>query len=171
MTANDRVFGNNNDIRLIKERTFRETPSVHFADLTVPGSNGIDLVEHTGQAVSPPSEGSVRRWYVHQHQTDNNRVIKGQRLFELFHYGFEHKHWYVFLTPESGALTIPTGCFHRSVSCKSGSLLLNHAIRDKYYDENFEFSPAEVSPGLLLNPWYHGITEKEAQHFILNGEL
>ena len=171
MTIKDRVFGDNSDIQLIKERTFRETPSVHFADISVPGSNGIDLVEHKGYAVSPPSVGSEKRWYVHQNQTDNNRVIKGHRLFELFHYGFEHTHWFVFLTPLSGALTIPPGCFHRSVSCQHGSLLINHAVRTKNYDENFEFRPAEVNPGLLLNPWYHGITEREAQHFLSNGAL
>lgn len=158
-------------IKLIPERTFRRTPNVHFADISVDGSNGLDLVEHTGPAVSPPTEHGLKRWYVHQHQTDNNRVIQGQRLFELFYNGFEHKHWYVFLTPDSGALVIPPGCYHRSVSCKSGSLLLNHAIRDRYYDERKEFNPQVVWHASLVQPRYHGITAEAAQHFIAHGEL
>lgn len=74
-----------NPITLHRPRIFRETPSVRFHDISVEGSNGIDLVEHHGQATSPPNTRyGLKQWYYHKHQTDNNRVIKGQRLFELF---------------------------------------------------------------------------------------
>ena len=62
-------------IKLTPERTFRRTVGVHFADIGVPGSNGIDLVEHTGPSVSPPDLDRQPQWYVHAHQIDNNRVI------------------------------------------------------------------------------------------------
>lgn len=156
-------------IKLTPERTFRRTPGVHFADIGVPGSNGIDLVEHTGPSVSPPDRDNRPQWYVHLHQVDNNRVIHGYRLFELFNPKWVDKHWYVFLTPESGALEIPTGTFHRSYSGKSGSLLLNHAIRDEEYDETKEFHPCHV-PAADKHPInYHGINFYDAMQFIEDG--
>jgi len=172
MTSRNTFLDDTGDIQLAKHRVFRETDSVRFHDLTIEGSNGLDLVEHTGRATSPPLNAQgEKQWYIHKHQTDNNRVIQGQRLFELYFDGFEHPHWLVFLTPDSGALRIPPNCYHRSVSCKGGSLLLNHAIRDEYYDENEEFHPATVHPKNLQNPWCHGITLAEAQAFLKNGEL
>lgn len=154
------------DIKFTLERTFRQTEGVHFADLNVPGSNGLDLVEHFGPSISPPSVGRRKAWYVHQHQTDNNRVIHGRRLFELFSWDFVWHHYFVMLTPETGALEIPIGCLHRSYSGTEGSLLLNQAVRTPEYDENTEFNP--VSPRWIgLYPArYVNCTEKEAYQFI-----
>lgn len=158
-------------IKLTPERTFRRTPGVHFADIGVPGSNGIDLVEHSGPSVSPPDLNGKPQWYVHAHQADNNRVIQGFRLFELFYESWVDPHWFVFLTPESGALWIPPGCLHRSYSGKHGSLLLNHAIRDEHYDEKEEFHPVQTDAIDRYPASYYGCTPAEVQRFIQNGEL
>ena len=160
------------DIIFSKERTFRQTDGVHFADITVKDSNGLDLVEHEGFAVSPPNNAiGMKRWYVHEHQTDNNRVVQGQRLFELYDPFFQHRHWYVFLTPETGALMIPPGCFHRSVSGNKGSILINHAIRSEGYDERKEFNPQTNVDAAFSKPCYYNITKCQADHFIRWGEL
>ena len=159
------------EIILTPERTFRRTPGVHFADIGVPGSNGIDLVEHSGPSVSPPDRDGRPTWYVHAHQVDNNRVIHGQRLFELFNPNWIDKHWLVFLTEDSGALQIPAGCFHRSYSGKDGSLLLNHAIRDDEYDESKEFHPCYCPLADEYPVNYHGINFYDALQFIETGEL
>ena len=158
-------------IKLTKERTFRQTPGVHFADIGVPGSNGIDLVEHTGQSVSPPNKFGAPQWYMHRHQTDNNRCIKGHRLFELFYAGWEDPHWFVMLDEDSGALEIPPGCYHRSYSGHEGSLLLNHAIRDDQYDESQEFFPQMIYGHLRHPAKYHGCTPQQAKKFIEFGIL
>lgn len=159
------------EIIFSEARHFRATPGVKFDDVTVPGSNGLDLVEHTGPSVSPPDRDNRPQWYVHLHQVDNNRVIHGHRLFELFNPRWVDKHWFVFLTEESGALRIPAGCFHRSYSGKSGSLLLNHAIRDDEYDETKEFHPCHCPMADEVDPIYHGISFRNAENFIRNGEL
>lgn len=158
-------------IRFTEARHFRSTPGVKFDDITVPGSNGLDLVEHSGPSVSPPDKDGRSQWYVHKHQVDNNRVIHGERLFELFNPKWVDKHWLVFLDSISGALEIPPGTFHRSYSGKAGSLLLNHAIRDTWYDETTEFIPCHCP---LANDYplnYHGITPWGAIRFIHHGEL
>lgn len=158
-------------IKLTPERTFRQTAGVHFADISVPGSNGIDLVEHTGPSVSPPDRGKEPQWYVHAHQVDNNRVIHGQRLFELFNPRWNDKHWFVFLTKNSGALEIPAGCYHRSYSGTAGSLLLNHAIRDDEYDETTEFVPRLLPIVSQFPTHYYGITAVEVECFIATGDI
>lgn len=159
-------------IKLSTERTFRQTPGVHFADISIPGSNGVDLVEHSGPSVSPPNGVlGLPQWYVHRHQTDNNRVIKGYRLFELFNPRWEDPHWFVFLSESSGALEIPPGCYHRSYSGLEGSLLLNHAVRDSLYDENKEFFPKYVPWSFLVSPCYHDCDAQSVHHFITTGEL
>ena len=157
--------------KIYKERTFRRTEGVHFADISVPGSNGIDLVEHTGPAVSPPRKGLLKQFYVHAHQTDHNRVIQGTRLFELVFFGWETPHWYVYLDADTGALEIPPGCLHRSVSGKDGSLLLNHAVRDAQYDESKEFNPVTVATVDFIPAGYHGITPSEVGHFLQHGTI
>lgn len=48
---------------LIPYEKFRDTPSVRFFDITVPGSNARDMVVHSGPAISPrmircPARGS-----------------------------------------------------------------------------------------------------------------
>lgn len=167
-------------ITFTKERLFRETPSVHFSDVGVPGQNGLDLVEHRGFAVSPPLRRNFKQFYTHNHQTDNNRVVQGQRVFELVatEGQMEFEHYRVLLTPEVGALEILPHVYHRSVSGLSGSLLLNHAIRDEEYDENNEFRPAwaVTTPDLALvllknNPIYVNGNKEEIEYFMVNGRL
>ena len=150
------------------ERLFRETEGVHFSDVWVPGQNGLDLVVHRSRAVSPPSQGGVPHFYIHSHQTDHNRVIQGRRVFELIYGGWSKIRWYVMLTPETGALEIPPGCYHRSVSCSEGSILLNHAVRDEEYDETKEFFPSVVHTRTMHRPWYAGATKEEIIKFLQN---
>lgn len=157
------------DIVLIPERTFRRTSGVHFADISVVGSNGLDLVEHESRSVSPPDLYGIHQWYCHKHQVDYNRCIKGRRLFELFWLGFDYPHWYVMLDEKSGALQIPAGCYHRSYSGIDGSLLLNHAVRDLEYDENEEFHPQKAWRAGLYPPRYHGAKPSEVKQFIATG--
>ena len=161
------------DIVLYPERTFRRTEGVHFADIGVPGSNGIDLVEHKSRSVSPPDSNGIQQWYRHTHQVDYNRCIKGYRLFELFWHGFRTPHWFVLLGEDTGALQIPAGCYHRSYSGVEGSLLLNHAVRDPEYDENEEFHPQEVPGSELYEAavGYFDITARQVSKFILEGTL
>ena len=158
-------------IKFTPERTFRRTPGVHFADVSVPGSNGIDLVEHSGPSVSPPDLNGRPQWYIHAHQCDNNRCIKGHRLFELYNPNWIDRHWLVLLDENTGALEIPPGTYHRSYSGKDGSLLLNHAIRDEEYDENTEFIPVECPEADEHPPIYQGINFYQALDFIENGDL
>ena len=159
-----------NEIILLESRVFRTTPGVSFTDLTVENSNGLDLVEHTGPSVSPPDRDKQLRWYCHLHQTDNNRVIAGERLFELFNPHWTRKHWYVYLDADCGALTIPPGTFHRSYSGSRGSVLLNHAVRDWWYDEHVEFVPCFCPAALDHSPHYHGISPWGVTTFINHGE-
>jgi len=159
------------EIIFTEERTFRRTPGVHFADIGVPGSNGIDLVEHAGPSVSPPSLNEEPQWYIHAHQCDNNRCIKGHRLFELFNPGWVDKHWYVLLDEDTGALQIPPGTYHRSYSGNDGSLLINHAMRDELYDESTEFIPVACPEAAKHPANYHGIGFYDVEHFIKYGEL
>ena len=156
---------------LHKERLFRETPAVHFADIGIEGTNGLDLVRHTGPAVSPPDQDGAKRFYVHRSQTDHNRVLAGSRLFELVCFAWACPHWFVYLTPESGALEIPEGCYHRSYSCKDGSILINQARRRSCYDETREFAPTCPVLETLPPPCFYNITGKEAAQFIQHGKI
>lgn len=159
-----------NEIVLLESRVFRTTPGVSFTDLTVEDSNGLDLVQHTGPSISPSDRDGQFQWYIHHHQTDHNRVIAGERLFELFNPSWTRKHWYVFLDAECGALRIPSGTYHRSYSGTNGSVLLNHAVRDWWYDEHKEFIPCVCPEALDHPPYYHGITPWGVVTFINYGE-
>ncbi len=161
------------DIVLIPERTFRRTEGVWFADIGVPGSNGIDLVEHRSRSVSPPNTELLGRkqWYCHSHQVDYNRCIRGHRLFELFYKGFKRRHWFVMLTRDTGALRIPSGCFHRSYSGVDGSLLINHAVRGWGYHENKEFRPQSCALAGCTPASYFNVTPAEVEQFIKSGVL
>ena len=43
-----------------------------------------------------------------------------------------------------GALQIPIGTFHRSISNNDGSIVLNQAIRDENFKPESEFTPVSV---------------------------
>lgn len=134
--------------QLHKARIFRETPSVYFADAWIPGQNGLDVVTHYGPAVSPPYLRGEKQFYVHTQQTDFNRVVYGERVFELVYP--DGGHYYVHLDANSGALEIPPYVYHRSISCPEGSVLLNHAVRDAEYDETKEFFPRATDSDEVL---------------------
>ncbi len=142
-----------NEVKLHRARIFRETPAVYFADAWIPDQNGLDVVTHYGPAVSPPyAVTGHKQFYVHTHQTDFNRVVFGERVFELvFPSG---GHYLVHLDNDSGALEIPPGVYHRSVSCSTGSVLLNQAVRDRLYDESNEFHPRSTDSDQVLGLGY-----------------
>ena len=167
--------------KLHKERIFRRTEGVRFSDVSVEGSNGIDLVVHKGFAVSPPNcNPECKKFYIHYHQTDNNRCIDGARVFELVALNgeFDHDHYLVLLDADAGALEIPPQVYHRSVSCSTGSILLNHAVRDEEYCEKKEFNPtAECDDPKLAeviarnNPIYINATKQEIDCFLESGSI
>ena len=120
---------------------FRETPEVTFLDASVKDSNGSDVVIHRGGATSPPNLNGFEQFYVHYHQIDNNLVLEGNRTFTLLNPLWDEPHHLIYLNRLMGALRIPIGTFHRSISGKNGSVVINQAIRDKYYDPSEEFNP------------------------------
>lgn len=167
--------------RLRKERLFRETPGVHFSDIGISEANGLDLVVHRGFAVSPNNnEEGEKRFYIHQHQTDNNRCIQGARVFELVatEGQYDYDHYLVMLDVDAGALEIPPRVYHRSTSCSTGSILLNHAVRDEFYCEKNEFNPTAPSQDPKLaevlernKPVYLNATRQEIECFLETGSI
>ena len=49
-----------------------------------------------------------------------------------------------------GALQIPIGTFHRSISGKEGSIVLNQPVRDNFFDPNKEFIPQKLNKLSLI---------------------
>ena len=43
-----------------------------------------------------------------------------------------------------GAIEIPIGTYHRSISGKEGSIVLNQPKRDKFFDHAKEFNPQKL---------------------------
>jgi hypothetical protein len=172
----------NKPITFHKDRVFRETPAVHFSDVWVAGQNGLDLVVHHSFAVSPPDNPGTgeKTFYVHRHQTDNNRCIHGRRVFELVAPDnlMQHMHYVILLDDNIGALEILPGVYHRSVSCEEGSILLNHAVRDDQYNEANEFNPTGSSDEIVLRnilrknkPVYINFTKEQRQYFLEKGKV
>ena len=90
---------------------------------------------HTGSAVSPPDDVvGAKQFYIHKHQTDHNRVVSGERTFELVNFDWRYPYHIVHLNVQSGALMIPTHTYHRSVSGDTGSIVNNQAVRDDDFD-------------------------------------
>ena len=130
------------DIHFKKHRVFRETEDVIFYDISVDESNAADLVVHTGAAISPPDDGvGAKQFYIHEFQDDYNRVVQGERTFELVNNTWKYPYHIVRLDVHSGALIIPRGTFHRSQSGESGSIVINQAKRYEGFDANAEFYP------------------------------
>lgn len=115
---------------LIPYHKFRDTPSVRFFDITIPGSNARDLVFHEGPAVSPnnTSQG-FWQFYMHPNQEDNLLALTGGRTFYLVNFAWSQPFHIVRLQANGDILRIPPGTFHRSVSDPAGSLVLNQAVR------------------------------------------
>ena len=134
-----------------KHRVFRETDDVIFYDITVEESNASDLVVHTGTATSPPDDFvGAKQFYIHSFQDDYNRVVSGERTFELVNYDWKYPYHIVNLNVHNGALLIPRGTYHRSVSGKDGSIVINQAKRYEGFDASSEFIPVSCATNKKL---------------------
>ena len=150
-----------------KHRVFRETTDVIFYDISVEDSNASDLVVHEGAAVSPPDDViGAKQFYIHYHQVDHNRVLSGERTFELVNFDWKFPYHIVKLDRRSGALVVPIGTFHRSISGDVGSIVINQAVRDDQFNPDTEFVPVSAgnNPELYRvlvheNPVIHEIGE------------
>ena len=155
------------EVEFRKHRVFRETDDVIFYDISVEKSNASDLVIHTGSAISPPDDVvGAKQFYIHKHQTDHNRVVSGERTFELVNYKWKYPYHIVHFIVQSGALRIPTYTYHRSVSGDTGSIVINQAVRDDDFDDKYEFIPVSAASDsklydILLNekPIVHTLGE------------
>ena len=134
------------DVHFKKHRVFRETDDVIFHDISVEESNASDLVVHTGPAVSPPPDCvGGKQFYIHGFQDDYNRVVSGERTFELVNTQWKYPYHIVHLNRSSGALIIPRGTWHRSTSGENGSIVINQAIRDDLFNQVDEFVPVSAA--------------------------
>lgn len=131
-------------LHFIPIHVFRETPAVTFFDAGVPGTNGTDIVAHHGAAMSPPNDENFEQFYVHYHQIDHNLVLNGHRTFTLLNPNWTKPHHVVELERIMGALQIPIGTYHRSISGEEGSTVLNQSIRDDDFDFHNEFIPVSL---------------------------
>ena len=137
------------DIHFKKHRVFRETEDVIFYDISVDESNAADLVVHTGAATSPPDDCvGAKSFYIHGFQDDYNRVVSGERTFELVNSSWKFPYHIVSLDVHSGALIIPRGTYHRSQSGENGSIVINQAKRYEGFDPNAEFYPVSAAENI-----------------------
>ena len=152
------------ELRFFPINVFRETPKVTFFDAGIASSNGADVVIHSGEGISPPDELKDEQYYVHNHQIDRNLVITGERKFILINPLWDEPHHVIYLNREMGALEIPIGTYHRSISGKEGSVVLNQPIRDKFFDPTKEFIPQKLNKLKLIkarkSPPVYWILEK-----------
>ena len=132
------------ELKFFPINIFRETPKVTFFDAGIDNSNGSDVVIHSGKAISPPDDLEVEQYYVHNQQIDHNLVITGERIFVLINPSWDEPHHVIYLNRSMGALEIPIGTYHRSISGKEGSIVLNQPKRDKFFDPAKEFIPQKL---------------------------
>ena len=141
-----------NEVNFKKHRVFRETDDVIFYDISVEESNAADLVVHTGPAISPPDDTvcGAKQFYLHEYQDDYNRVVSGERTFELINFDWKYRYHIVHLNRASGALVIPRNTYHRSVSGEKGSIVINQAKRYEGFNASEEFIPrsSAINPDL-----------------------
>ena len=139
------------DVEFRKHRVFRETQDVIFYDISVEESNASDLVVHEGPAISPPDDVvGAKQFYIHYHQVDHNRVVSGERTFELVNRNWKYPYHIVHLNRTSGALVIPTNTYHRSISGENGSIVINQAGRDDLFRPEGEFRPVSAAEDIEL---------------------
>ena len=151
------------DVEFKKHRVFRETGDVIFYDISVDESNAADLVVHTGAATSPPNDCvGAKQFYIHEYQDDYNRVVSGERTFELVNFDWKYPYHIVHLNRQSSALLIPRNTYHRSVSGENGSIVINQAKRYEGFNPSEEFIPRSCA----INPDLYAIllTEKPIIH-------
>ena len=139
------------DVHYKKHRVFRETEDVIFYDISVEESNASDLVIHSGPAMSPPNDSvGAKQFYIHSFQDDYNRVVSGERTFELVNYNWKYPYHIVNLNVHNGALLIPRGTYHRSVSGQYGSIVINQAKRYDGFSAETEFIPVSCATNKKL---------------------
>ena len=139
------------DVEFRKHRVFRETQDVIFYDISVEESNAADLVIHDGPAISPPDDVvGAKQFNIHYHQVDHNRVVSGERTFELVNRDWKYPYHIVHLNRTSGALVIPTNTYHRSISGENGSIVINQAVRDDLFKSENEFKPVSAAEDIEL---------------------
>ena len=139
------------DVHYKKHRVFRETEDVIFYDISVEESTASDLVIHSGRAMSPPNDSvGAKQFYIHSFQDDYNRVVSGERTFELVNYNWKYPYHIVNLNVHNGALLIPRGTFHRSVSGQYGSIVINQAKRYDGFSAETEFIPVSCATNKKL---------------------
>ena len=139
------------DVEFRKHRVFRETQDVIFYDISVEESNASDLVVHDGPAISPPDDVvGAKQFYIHYHQVDHNRVVSGERTFELVNRDWKYPYHIVHLNRTSGALVIPTNTYHRAISGENGSIVINQAVRDDLFRPESEFRPVSAAEDIEL---------------------
>ena len=139
------------DVEFRKHRVFRETQDVIFYDISVEESNAADLVIHDGPAISPPDDVvGAKQFYIHYHQVDHNRVVSGERTFELVNRDWKYPYHIVHLNRTSGALVIPTNTYHRSISGENGSIVINQPVRDDLFRPEGEFRPVSAAEDIEL---------------------
>ena len=139
------------DVHYKKHRVFRETEDVIFYDISVEESNASDLVIHSGPAMSPPNDSvGAKQFYIHSFQDDYNRVVSGERTFELVNYDWKYPYHIVNLNVHNGALLIPRGTFHRSVSGQYGSIVINQTKRYDGFNAETEFIPVSCATNKKL---------------------
>ncbi|MEM9088085.1 MAG: redox protein [Cyanobacteria bacterium P01_F01_bin.53] len=151
--------------QLLQFQKFRDTPSVQFFDITIPGSNARDLVCHTGPAISPNNaKDSSWQFYLHPRQQDNLLALSGGRTFHLVNFKWDHPYHVVRLDANRHILQLPPGTFHRSESDPEGSLVINQAVRTAEATVHSEFRVYNSGkiPKLQrllasgIRPHYHG---------------
>ena len=138
------------ELRFFPINIFRETPKVTFFDAGIDSSNGSDVVIHSGEAISPPNDLNDEQYYLHKQQIDHNLVITGERKFVLINPSWDEPHHVIYLNRSMGALEIPIGTYHRSISGKEGSIVLNQPTRDKFFDPAKEFIPQKLDQISLI---------------------
>ena len=139
------------DVNFVKHRVFRETTDLIFYDISVEDSNASDLVVHAGPAISPPDDKvGAKQFYIHYHQVDHNRVVSGERTFELVNRDWKYPYHIVHLNRQSGALVIPKNKYNRSVSGENGSIVINQAVRDDLFRAEKEFTPVSAAEDIEL---------------------
>ena len=85
-----------------------------------------------------------KQFYIHHHQVDHNRVLSGERTFELVNFEWKFPYHVVHLNRRSGALVVPIGTYHRSTSGSEGSIVINQAVRDDEFNAETEFIPVSA---------------------------
>ena len=129
------------ELRFFPITVFRQNPKVTFFDAGIDKSNGSDVAMYSGEAISPPDDLPNEQYYVHYYQIDHNLVIKGERKFVLIYPSWDEPHHEIYLIRSMGVLEISIWTFHRSISGKEGSTVLNQSKRDNFFDSAKEFIP------------------------------